>query len=204
MVVIQPVATTDQHQVGRLQLVGEQIVDVGQVIKTRIGLLLGLQGCGIAHHAASGQRLAIHHGHHARHPGSGADLRPLEGLNQGQGQGQAARLHHDAVQLVSPLQQGLHGGQELILDGAAEATVGQLHHAALGFVVRTKPAAANQIAIDPHFPEFIHQHRKTQAAVEQQLAQEGGFTGTKEAGHHGDRQARLAVGAHLRTPGPTR
>ncbi len=129
------------------------------MIEVGIRLALGLQGRRITHHAASGQSFAIHHGHHAAHAGARADLGPAEGLHQRQRQSKSAGFHHDAVELIGSLQQYLHRGQKLILHGAAEATVGQFHHAPLQLLLRAEAAATNQVAIDPDLTEFIHQHR---------------------------------------------
>ena len=168
----------------------EQSLEITEVVEARIRQPLGLQRRRIPHHAALREGLSIHHGHHAADAGAGADLGPLKGLHQGHRQGQTAGFDHDAIEVIGPLQQHLHGGQEFILDGAAQASVGQLHHRGrlvdLG-VVRTHPAAADQVAIDAHLTELVDEHSEAQAAGEQQLAQQGGFASTEEAGHHGDR-----------------
>ena len=140
--------------------------------------LLGLKRRRITHHAAGGKGLAIHHSHHAAHARAGADLGPTKGLHQGHRQGQATGFHHDAVELISSLQQGLHRGQKFILHGAAKATIGELHHTPLQLLLRAEATAADQIAIDPHLTEFIHQHRQAQTTAHKQLAQQRGFSGT--------------------------
>ena len=186
------VGAAEQHQIRRIQLVVEQRLQIAEVIKAGVGLALGLQCRRITHHTALTQGFTIHHGHHARDTGAGANVGPLKSLHQGHRQGQATGLHDDAVQLVGPLQQLLHGGQELILNSATEAAVGQLHHGgvghALGGVVGAHATTADQLTVDAHLTKFVHQHGQPQAAVEQQVTQQGGFAGAKEAGHHRDRQ----------------
>ena len=159
------ISAAEQHQIRRFQLILEELFDVAEVIKVGISLALGLQGCRITHHAASGQGFAIHHGHHPAHSGTGANLGPAKGLHQRHRQSKSAGFHHDAVKLISPLKQGLHGGQKFILHGAAEAAVGQFHDAALKLLLGTEPAAANQVAIDADLAEFVDQHRQAQPAV---------------------------------------
>ena len=174
-------------------MVIEQVFDGAEVIEAGIGQALGLNRGGITHHVALGQGLAIHHRHHTGHPGAGADLGPAEGLHQGLGQGQAAGFNDDAIELVGALEQQLHRRQEFILHRAAEAAVGQFHHPAVQLLLRTEAATADQFCIDPHLAKFIHQHGEPQATAQQQLAQQGRFTGPQKAGHHRHRQAGLAA-----------
>ena len=163
------------------------------MIEAGIGQALGLNRGGIPHHVALGQGLAIHHRHHAGHPGAGADLGPAEGLHQGLGQGQAAGFDNDAVELVGALEQQLHRWQEFILHRAAEAAVGQFHHPAVQLLLGAEATTTDQFGIDAHLPEFIHQNGQPQATGKQQLAQQGRFAGPQKARHHRHRQAGLAA-----------
>ena len=181
----------------------EQLLNVSEVIKARISQALGFKSGWITHNTAGRQGFTIHHGHHTADAGAAADLRPAEGLHQWHRQSQSAGFHHDAVELISPLQQGLHRRQEFVLHGATEAAVGQLHHAAVQLLLRAEAAAADQVAIDADLTKFIHQHRQPQPAVEQKLAQQGGFARTEKAGHHCDRQTSQ-IAAHLKAPGWSR
>ena len=97
------------------------------MIQAWIGQALGLKGFRVGHHMAGRQGLAINHGDHAIHPGAGTNLWPGKGRNQRFRQGEATGFHDDAVELVGPLQQPLHRGQEIILNGAAQAPIGQLY-----------------------------------------------------------------------------
>ena len=169
----QAIGTAEQHQVRRLELIVEQRLQITEVIQAGVGPPLGLEGRWIAHHTALGERFTIHHGHHTGDAGSRADVRPLKRLHQGNRKGETTGLHHDAVELIGPLQQGLHGGQEFILHGAAQTAIGQFHHPTLKvvlFVLGADTAAADQVTIDAHLPKFIDQHGEPQPAGQQQVA----------------------------------
>ena len=159
------------------------------MIQAWIGLSLGLEGTGIGNDTSATQCLTVDNGHHARHTGLGANLGPAEGLHQGHGQGEATGFDDDSIELVSALQQLLHDRQKLVLDGAAEATVGQLNDPSVELILRAKAAAADQIAIDPHLTKLVHQNGKPQATGDQQLTQQCRFTSAKKPGHHRDREA---------------
>ena len=169
------------------------------MVEAGVGQALRFEGCRIGHHAAGSQRLTINHGHHPVESDPRADLGPVQGGNQGLGQGQTTGLNHDSIELVCPFQKPLHGGKEVFLHGAAEAAIGQLHQPALHLVVGAEATAAQQVPIDADLAEFVDQHSQPLAAVQQQMAQQGCFPGTQKSGHHGDRKASAWVG-HLRPP----
>ena len=106
---IQPVGPTDQNQIGGLQLVGKQILKGIEVIEAGIGLPLGLHRHRIPHHMAGGKGFAIHHSHHRIDADATANFGPTKSFDQGFGQRQSARLHHDAIELVGLGEQQLHG-----------------------------------------------------------------------------------------------
>ena len=183
----------------------EQRLQIAQVIQAGVGLALGLEGRRVPHHAPLGEGFTIHNRHHTGDAGTGANLRPLKGLHQGNREGEATGLDHDAVELIGTVQQRLHGGQEFILHGATETAVGQFHHPALELVpivLRTDTAAADEVPVDPDLAKFIDEYRKPQAAGQQQMTQECGFAGTQKTGDHGDRKTRGA-GTHLRARAAT-
>ena len=166
------------------------------MVEAGIGLALGFHGGGIPHHVAGGQGLAVHHRDHPVHARAVADLRPAEGGHQGLGQGQSTGFHHDAVEAVGALQQAGHGGQKLVLDRAAETAVGEFHQAVVEFVIRAEAAGGDQVAVDAHLTELIDQNSQPQAALQQQMAQQGGLAGPQKTGHHRDRQTSGAGGRH--------
>ena len=195
----QQVRAADQHQIGRFQLIGEQVLEGIEVIQAGIGTALLLHRCRITDDVTGRQSLAIHHRDDGMNARAGADGWPAEGIDQRSRQRQAAGFHHDPIQLVGVQQQFLQGGQEVVLDGAAEATVGQLHQAALQLVLGAEPTAGDQVAIDANLPEFIDQDRQALTAAEQQVAEQAGLAGPQEPRHHGDREAGGNGMAHLRT-----
>ena len=79
------------------------------MIEAGIGLPLGLHRHRIPHHMAGGQGFAIHHRHHRIDADATANFGPTKSFYQGFGQRQSARLHHDAIELVGPGEQQLHG-----------------------------------------------------------------------------------------------
>ena len=169
------------------------------MVKAGVGQALRLEGRRIGHHAAGGQCLTINHRHHPMEADPRADLGPVQGGNQGLGQGQTTGLDHDSIEVVGPLQKPLHGGEEVFLHGAAEAAIGQLNQPTVYVVVGAEPTAAQQGPIDADLTEFVNQHSQPLTAVQQQMPQQGCFAGTQKTGHHGDRQASAWVG-HLRPP----
>ena len=131
---LQPVGPAHEHEVSGFQLILKQILDRPQMIKAGIRTALGFHRCAITHHMACREGLAINNRHHGMHAGPGPDSGPAKCCHQGFGKGQSAGFHHDAVEVVGPLQQAQHGGKELILNGATEATVGQFHQTAIEFL----------------------------------------------------------------------
>ncbi len=89
--------------------------------------------------------------------------------------------------MVGPLQESLHRGQEIILNGAAQTAIGELHQTVIQLIVGAEATTPQEIAINPHLPKFIHHHGKPLATGQQQVAQEGGFAGPQKARHHRDR-----------------
>jgi hypothetical protein len=57
---------------------------------------------------------------------------------------------------------------------------------------------AQELTIDAHLAEFVHQHGQTLTALQQQMAQKGGLAGAKKARDHRHRQtsggSRLPLG----------
>ena len=198
------IGPADQHQVGGLQLIVEQVLDGTEVIKAGIGQALGLHRAPIADHMASCQGLAIHHRDDGVDPGPGADLGPVESGHQGLWQGQTTGFNDDAIEAIRLLQQLRHRRQELVLHGATEAAIGQFHQPTIEVLFGAEATAGDQVTVNADFAEFVDQHGQALAAVQQQMTQQGGLAGAKEARHHGDRQARSSWCCHLSRPVPTR
>ena len=167
---IQPVGPADQHQIGGLQLVRKQILKGIEVIEAGIGLPLGLHRHRIPHHMAGGQGFAIHHRHHRIDADTTANFGPTKSFDQGFGQRQSARLHHDAIELVGLGKQQLHGRQKFVLNRAAQTAIGQLHQASWQLLLGTETTTGNEITINADLAKLVDDHGQTQAAIEQELA----------------------------------
>ena len=185
---LQAIGSADEDQICCLELVLEQLIDGREVIEAGIGQPLGLEGGGISNHATLCKGFTIHNGDDSSHTGAGADLRPVERLNQRLRQSQTAGFDDDAIELIRSLKQEFHGGQELVLHGAAKTAIGQLNNSVFKLIVRTEATAADQIPVDADFPELIHENGQFQAALEQEMAQQGGLASSEKSGHHGDGQ----------------
>ena len=195
---IHAVGTAHQHQIRRLQLIAEQLINGGDVVQVWVLLALALQGVGVSHRAARRQRFAIHQRHHAVDMHAAADRRPVEGLQQRARQSQTAGFNHDAVQLIGTLQQLFHRRQEIILNRAAEAAVVEFNQAALQLLLRAEATTSDQITIQTDAAELIHHHRQPLAAGGEQMAQHRGFAGPEKSGDHRHRQTLHHEGVGIR------
>ena len=188
--------TADQHQVSTGELVFKQRINRRGVIEAGVRQSLGLKSRWICHDRSVGQRLPIDDSHHAVNPGAAADLGPLKGFQQGLRQGKTTGFDQNAVQLIRPFQQRLHRWQEIILHRAAETAVGEFHKPAIQLLLIAEAAATEEIAIDSHFAELVHQHSQASLGVQQQMAEQGGLAGTEETGHHSHRQPPGVLHCH--------
>ena len=195
----QPIGTAEQNEIRGLKLITEQLIDRCDVIEAGIIPSLLLQCLPIRNGAASGQSFTVHQRHHTVHVHTAANGRPVQGLQQRTRQRQTTGLHHDSIQLIRPLQQLFHRRQEVVLHRAAQAAVVELHKTAVQLIVGAETATANQIPIQSDTAEFIDHHGQTLTTAGEQMAQNGGFTGTEETGDHGDRQTS-AHGTQGRQP----
>ena len=161
----QPVGSADQHLIGSVKLVTEQILDGADVVQAGISKALTFEGIRIAHRAPRSKRFTVNHRDHPIDHDARAHLRPGERLKKGARQGESTGFHDDAVEGVSPTQQHVHRGEEIVLNGAAEAAVVEFHQTALDLLIGTEPAAADQIAVKADGAELIDHHGKALAAV---------------------------------------
>ncbi len=198
---IQQVGLVEDHQVGAGQLVFEEFVQGRFVVEVRVLLALLVHLVGEGGEGAGGHGGAVDHGDHRVHGAGVADLGPLEGLHQGLGQGQAGGLDEDLVEVATAGHQLAHDREELFLHGAAQAAVGQFEDAAHGlFFAAADAALLEDVAVDAQFAEFVDDHRDAATlGVVQHVAEEGGLTGTEEAGDDGD--GELGQGFHARLSG---
>ena len=161
---------------------GRLVVQVGVKLALRIDLVrVGGKGAG-------SHRRAVDHGDHGVDGASVADFRPLEGLHQRFGQGQAASLDQDVVQVATACHQLAHHREEFFLHGAAQAAVGQLVNAAGGlFFSATDAALLEDFAIDAQFAELVDDDRDAAAlGVVEHVAQQRGLARAEKAGNDGN------------------
>ncbi len=185
---VDQVGLVQYHQVGAGQLIGEQFVQRRFVVQVRVELALGIHLVGVGGEGAGSHGRAIDHGDD-RVDGAGVtDFRPLEGLHQRFGQGQAAGFDQDVVQVATACHQLAHDREELFLHGAAQAAVGQFIDAAAGFFFGTTDAALlEDFAVDAQFAEFVDDDRNAAAlGVVEHVAQQGGLARAEEAGDDGN------------------
>ena len=115
----------------------------------------------------------------------GLDLGPVEGADQRLRQSEAGGLDDDVVRALLALEQLLHGGDELVGDGAADAAVGELDHVLLaaGFVA----AAGEDFVVDAEIAELVDDERDALApGVRKEVPDQRGLAGAEEAGDDGD------------------
>ena len=104
-----------------------------------------------------------------------AQLTTQKGHGDWQGVGQAGGLHHQIIHWLWTLQDSINRVQQLAIDGAADASVAQLHH--------VLPGADHQVVVNADFAEFIHQNGRFDAVlVGEDVVEKGGLSGTEEAG----------------------
>ena len=185
---VDQVSLVQYHQVGAGQLVGEQFVQGRFVVQVRVELALGIDLVRVGSESTGRHGRAVDYGDD-RIDGAGiADFRPLEGLHQRFGQGQAAGFDQDVVQVAAASHQLAHDREELFLHGAAQAAVGQLVDTATGFFFGAADAALlEDLAVDAQFAEFVDDDRNATAlGVVEHVAQQGGLARAEEAGDDGD------------------
>ena len=126
--------------------------------------------------------LGIHQGDDRIEAGEIAQVAAQEGHRHRQRIGQAGGFHHQVVHLLRPLQDAVHGLQQLAVDRAADAAVAELHHV----VTRGN----DQVVVDADLAEFIHQHGRLQALlVGEDVVEQRGLAGAEETGEDRHRQA---------------
>ena len=179
------------------------------VVQVRIKLALGVDLVREGGEGAGGHRRAVDHGDHRVDGAGAADFRPLEGLHQGLGQGQARGFDEDMVEVAATGHQFAHHRKELFLHGAAQAAVRQFIHAAVGFFLgATDRALLEDLTVNAQLAEFVDDHRNATAlGVVEHVAQQGGFARAEKAGNDSDGKFgqcfhRMPLGAGIRDDRP--
>jgi len=112
-----------------------------------------------------------------------ADLRPRKSAHDGSGQSEAGGLDQNVIDLMFPGLKLLHGWEEIILDGAANASVRQI----VDLDATRLAGSPQKRAVHGDLAEFINEHRQPLVrALLQQTANEGGLPRTEESGNDGN------------------
>ena len=174
-----------QHdQVGGHELV---LVDLGERIVVIDGRVLGaLAGdrLWIVGEASFGDGRRIDHGDDAVDSEPRADGRPIEGLDQGFRQSEPGGLDENVLRRRVAVDQRLHGGDEILGDGAAQTAIGQLDDILLGAAFDA--AASQHLTIDADAAELIDDDGEPLAPRRlEQMAEKRGFSCAEKAGDDG-------------------
>ena len=134
--------------------------------------------------AAFGDGRRIDHGDDAVDGEARADGRPVEGLDQGLRQSEPRGLDENVLGRQVAVDQRLHGRDEIVGHGAAQAAIGELDDILLGAALDA--AAPQDFAIDADAAELIDDDGEALAARGlEQMADERGFSRAEEAGDDG-------------------
>ena len=178
------VGLVEHDQVGGHELV---LVDLGEWIVVFDGGIFGaLTGdrLGIVGEAAFGDGRRIDHGDDAVDGETRADGGPVEGLDQGLRQSKPRGLDENVLGRQVAVDQRLHGRDEIVGHGAAQAAIGELDDILLGAALDA--AAPQDFAIDSDAAELIDDDGEALAARGlEQMAHERGFASAEEAGDDG-------------------
>ena len=193
----QEIGLVEHDQVGAQELVLVDLLERVVVVDRAVVRPLFGEAGRIVGEAALGHGRAIDHGHDAVDRHLGADLRPVEGLDEGLGQGEARRLDDNMVRARIARQQSLDGGHEIICHGAAQAPVGEFDDILVRAAVDA--TGAQDVRIDADISEFIdHEGEAASARLLEQVADHRGLAGAQKTGD--DRDRNLAESAHAARP----
>src|SRR4029077_8593709 len=116
------------------------------------------------------------------------DRRPIEGLDQRLGQRQPRGLDENVLWRRVAVDQRLHGWDEILGHGAAQAAVRELDDILLGAAFDA--AALQHLAVDADAAELIDDDGEPLAPRRlEQMAEKRGFARAEEAGDDGRRDA---------------
>ena len=159
------------------------------MVEAFIGHALGFECIHIIGKAAFVIGGAVHQRHHTIHRHPRLDFRPVEGTDEGLGQGKPGGFDDDVIGRVGAGQKFAHGGDEIIRDGAADAAIGQFDDVI--FAAHFIAAAFEDFAIHAHIPKFIDDEGDARAFHGfEQIADEGGFACAEKSGDDGCRDLR--------------
>ena len=94
--------------------------------------------------------------------------------------GKPCRFKNDVIERFRSVQHPFDRFHQFIVDRATDAAIAEFHHLLTG--------GHNQIVVDADLAEFIHQHRRFDAALAvENVVQQCGFSSSKETGQDSDR-----------------
>ncbi|MNS89077.1 hypothetical protein D3C72_1230770 [compost metagenome] len=185
----------DHDHVGKLHLLAQQVDHAAVIVRPRLLATLGQA----QRRTEIGQEgTAVHHRHHRVQPCDIAQAEAVLITNREGGRhrhrlADPGRFDQQVVVAVA-VGQAPHLLQEIVAQRAADAAVAELHQRLFG-ATQLRAAVANQLRIDVDLAHVVDDHRHPQAiAVAQDLVEQGGLAGPKEAGEHGDRKATVGAG----------
>ena len=174
-----------KNEVGAEQLVLVDLLERIVVVERRIGRALGGDLGRIVGEPPVRHRGGVDHRDHAVDGEPGAQLGPVERLDQRLRQREPGGLDDDVVGLGLAGEQRRDGGGEVVGHRAADAAVGELDDRVLR--ARCVGAAREQVAVDADVAELVDDQREAPSArMGEDMADERGLARAEEAGDDGD------------------
>ncbi len=181
----QQIGLVEQDQIGAEQLILVDFLQRIVVVERRVLRALGFELFLIVGEAAFRNGGGVHHRDHPVHRQPGADVRPVEGLDEGLWQREARGFDQYVIGARLARQQALDGGQKIVGDGAAQAAIGQLDNIVFG--AGLDAATPQDLAIDADIAKFIDDQREAAPLrMGQHMTDERGLARAEKAGDDGD------------------
>ena len=182
---VDEIGLVEHDEVGAQELVLVDFLERIVVVERRVGHALRGDARGIVGEAALGDGRRVDDRDHAVDREPGAQLRPVERLDQRLRQREPGGLDDDVVGLRLAREQRLDRRREIVGDGAADAAIGKLDDRL--FRAGRVGAALQEIAVDADVAEFVDDEREPPpAGVRQQMADQRRLAGAEKAGDDGD------------------
>ena len=151
------IGLVEYNEIGTQKLVFVDFLDRIVMFERRVLRALAADSIRIVREPSRGNGRAVDHGDNAVDGDARGDLRPVEGLHQWFGKGQARRLDDDVLRRSRVVEETSECRNEIIRHRAADATVGQLDDAL--FRTALDAAASENLAVDADVAEFVDDHR---------------------------------------------
>src|SRR5690606_36283421 len=154
---INKVGLVDDDHVGGGELIFKQFAERGLVIEHFVLTALGIDGGFVGGKTAFGKGGRVGDGDDAINGDLGLDFGPVEGADQRLRQGETGGFNDDVIELFLAGEQRLHGGDELVGHGAADAAIGELDH--ILFAAGLVAAAGENVLVDAQIAKLIDDQR---------------------------------------------